>query len=482
MVFYPIAVVGVIGFLCLFFIYAIYSINRSKAKEFIEPQKPIASEVVKPPKSEFTNILEIEGIGPIYAEKLKKIGIKTTISLLEAGSTSQKRKEIAEKTGISQKLIIEWVKIADLMRIKGVGEEYSDLLEEAGVNNVIDLSKRNPRKLHAKLLQVNKEKKLVRRAPTLNAVQGWVMHANADNLLNNQILDYDQSLKGGTYAVKADNTSRSRNRESGGEIDSVIGISPSQLTIIRRQQRVFKESIQKASEPHNQSYEENQELVEEIEKTAYDLGANLVGFTEVTPDNIYAGKEVPYRYVVVVAMRMDKGKIETAPSVDFMIEAANIHVLLGDLVNKLCDMIKELGFDAVPSPALGGAVDYPSLARMAGMGEYGRHGLLISKFNGSCQRLAVVFTNLKLPIEKSNPHRWVQDFCSSCGKCIKACPSNAILEKPEPTKAGHYSCIEEGKCLLYLTTHFLCSICIKECPFTTIRYDRIKEAFERSTI
>jgi epoxyqueuosine reductase QueG len=216
-----------------------------------------------------------------------------------------------------------------------------------------------------------------------------------------------------------------------------------------------------------------------IEKTAYDLGADLVSFTEVTSDDIDAGEEVPYRYVIVVAMRMDNEKIATAPSVDCMLEASDTHVFLAVLVNRLCNKIKEIGYDAVPGPALGGAVDNPSLARMAGMGEYGRHGLLISQFNGSCQRIAAIFTNLELPIEESNPHEWVRDFCSRCGKCIRACPSNAIREEPVPTESGHYSCVENGKCLLYLLANFGCSICIKECPFTTVGYDRIKEAFER---
>jgi ferredoxin len=221
------------------------------------------------------------------------------------------------------------------------------------------------------------------------------------------------------------------------------------------------------------------QLIEVIEKTAYDLGANLVGFTEVTPDIIPLDKEVPYQYVVVVAIKMDNRKIATAPSVDSMFETSDSQLLIGVLVHKLSAKIKEMGYDAVSGPAIGGAIDYPSLARMAGMGEYGRHGLLISQFNGSCQRLAAIFTNLELPIEKSNSHEWVRDFCSSCGKCIRACPPNAIREKSVPTETGFYSCVEPGKCLLYLISHYGCSICIKECPFTTIGYDRIKEAYER---
>jgi predicted flap endonuclease-1-like 5' DNA nuclease len=91
-----------------------------------------------------TNIIRIQGIGPSYAEKLGANGIKTLEKLLEAGSSKKGRTEISEKTGITEKLILEWVNLADLFRIKEIGEKYSDLLEEAGVDTVVELSKRNP--------------------------------------------------------------------------------------------------------------------------------------------------------------------------------------------------------------------------------------------------------------------------------------------------------------------------------------------------
>jgi predicted flap endonuclease-1-like 5' DNA nuclease len=149
-------------------------LNRS-TEDAVE-EKP-SQTPVKEISDRGSKIIDIEGIGPVYAEKLNSIDIYTTSDLLEAGATPLGRKELAEKTGISGSLILEWVNIADLFRIKGVGEEYSDLLEEAGVDTVVELAKRVPENLHAKMLEVNEKKKLVRRPPTLNEVRQWVEEA-----------------------------------------------------------------------------------------------------------------------------------------------------------------------------------------------------------------------------------------------------------------------------------------------------------------
>jgi len=122
-------------------------------------------------------LTEIEGVGEVYAQKLREAGIRTTQALLEKGASPQGRKEIAEKTGISETLILEWVNHVDLFRIKGVGEEYADLLEAAGVDTVPELAQRNPENLYPKLVAVNQEKKLVRQLPTQARVSDWVEQA-----------------------------------------------------------------------------------------------------------------------------------------------------------------------------------------------------------------------------------------------------------------------------------------------------------------
>lgn len=122
-------------------------------------------------------IIDVEGIGPVYAEKLIAVGVRTTNKLLKVGATPKGREELAQKAGISGTLILEWVNHADLHRIKGVAEEYSDLLEEAGVDTVPELAQRNPQNLYAKLVEVNDQKRLVRQLPSEKQVADWVQQA-----------------------------------------------------------------------------------------------------------------------------------------------------------------------------------------------------------------------------------------------------------------------------------------------------------------
>lgn len=122
-------------------------------------------------------LTDVEGIGPVYAEKLKAAGVSTAEALLAQGATPNGRQELAEKTEISEKLILEWVNHVDLFRIKGVGEEYSDLLEEAGVDTVPELAQRKPENLVKKMAEVNEAKNLVRRLPVLSQVADWVEQA-----------------------------------------------------------------------------------------------------------------------------------------------------------------------------------------------------------------------------------------------------------------------------------------------------------------
>lgn len=120
---------------------------------------------------------EIEGIGAKYAERLQAAGIKTTEDLLSACGSRKGRDDMAEKTGFSASQLLKWANMADLMRISGVGEEYSELLEAAGVDTVKELATRKAENLAAKMKEVNEARQLTRALPAASQVQKWVDQA-----------------------------------------------------------------------------------------------------------------------------------------------------------------------------------------------------------------------------------------------------------------------------------------------------------------
>lgn len=122
---------------------------------------------------------EIEGIGSVNETKLQGAGIKSIEALLDACAAKKGRAELAEKTGISEKLILKWANRADLARIKGIGSEYADLLEAAGVDTVPELATRKAENLFKKMQETNDAKKLVRRPPTQSQVEDWIKQATA---------------------------------------------------------------------------------------------------------------------------------------------------------------------------------------------------------------------------------------------------------------------------------------------------------------
>lgn len=122
-------------------------------------------------------VIDIEGIGPTYAEKLGRIGINTTSDLLQYGGKKKDRVDLADKTGIPESLILTWVNHADLMRIKGVAGQISELLEAAGVDSVKEFATRNAENLHAKLLEVNEKFGLSGRVPAVDTLKEMIAEA-----------------------------------------------------------------------------------------------------------------------------------------------------------------------------------------------------------------------------------------------------------------------------------------------------------------
>jgi predicted flap endonuclease-1-like 5' DNA nuclease len=123
-------------------------------------------------------ISDIEGIGSKYSVKLQKAGIRSVNALLKSCGTKQGRREFSKSTGIDESTILKWVNMADLYRVKGVGSEYSELLEKSGVDTVKELATRNAENLYEKMVEVNSSGRgLVRQLPGKKTVQNWVANA-----------------------------------------------------------------------------------------------------------------------------------------------------------------------------------------------------------------------------------------------------------------------------------------------------------------
>lgn len=122
-------------------------------------------------------IQEIEGIGPTYGSKLAQAGITNTRQLLDRCGGAKGRREVATRTGLDESQLLKWANMADLMRISGIGKQFAELLEAAGVDTVKELRNRNGVNLTTKMKEVNAAKKLTRGTPSVRQVSAWIDQA-----------------------------------------------------------------------------------------------------------------------------------------------------------------------------------------------------------------------------------------------------------------------------------------------------------------
>ena len=210
------------------------------------------------------------------------------------------------------------------------------------------------------------------------------------------------------------------------------------------------------------------------------IGIDQIGYVEITEQDVFKDLGVPYQHVLIFTARQNNAKIQTSPSIDSQVEVARIYGITGIASNKTSVFLEKQGFGAMPGHSLGGSVDYTKLGWKAGLGEIGRHGLLIEPISGPNHRLGAVFTNIEnlgSYFETREDHSWIKEFCAKCGKCIRKCPANAILENVIVDDLGFTTSIEYKKCHPEFGDKWGCNICVKECPFTTVGYEKLKSRF-----
>ncbi len=222
----------------------------------------------------------------------------------------------------------------------------------------------------------------------------------------------------------------------------------------------------------------NEEELLELEDYAKSLKISGIGYTKVPRDYIFESKAVAFENAIVLAMNMNNEKINTAPSKKALKNIWKTYDKLGVASNKVARYLRKKGFASHASHPLGGIALYPRLAEKAGLGGFGKSGILITPINGPTLRLTAVYTNIEnLPLNESNEHGWIKDYCEKCNKCIKECPPGAIYETPIEHETGRVTHIDNNKCFPYFGNNYACTVCIKVCPFNNQPYANIKKNF-----
>ncbi len=224
-----------------------------------------------------------------------------------------------------------------------------------------------------------------------------------------------------------------------------------------------------------------QELTE-LETHCRDLGIGAIGYAKVHRKYIFQQKAILYDNAIVLAMEMDKGKLECAPSKETGVMVHKTYNKLGKVSLRIAEQLKAKGFGVHAGHALMGQAIYPALAVEAGMGWYGKHGMLITPEFGPRVRLAAIYTSIKnLPLSKENPHAWIEDFCRNCKICVKKCPPKAIFKKSEVNTNGLIKAMCTKKCFLQFAENQGCSICLKNCMFNKKGYQKLQQIHPKKT-
>ena len=226
--------------------------------------------------------------------------------------------------------------------------------------------------------------------------------------------------------------------------------------------------------PHTGKQTMDEITLKDMENYAHELGISSIGYTKVNPNYIFKDFEILYDNAIMFTMEMKKEVIATNPSLESSKEIFRTYESLGIAVNRIADFLRDRGFDCHPSPAIGGDINTVPTAQEANLGYIGKNGILITPDFGPCVRLAAIFIDAdNLPFAVKNEHTWIKEFCKTCNRCVKSCPSGAIYKEPKVLDDETYVYIDLHKCAPPFSEG--CSKCISNCVFTGGNYNKIKK-------
>ncbi|MEN6573066.1 4Fe-4S binding protein, partial [Methanobacterium aggregans] len=217
-------------------------------------------------------------------------------------------------------------------------------------------------------------------------------------------------------------------------------------------------------------------FIKEFEDLAHSKGVKSIGYTQLTPELLIKDKFIQYPNVIVLTMEMSKELIETPPG-DKTQELNDAHYAkLGNLTYELSDYLRQNGYATEVAHPYGGVVKFSALGQKAGLGFIGQSGLLITPEIGPRQKISAIFVSIaNLPIKDENEHAWISEYCEKCGKCIKACPEKALIEKETCCGGKEVEFIQK----VCIGCSQGCTYCIEACPFDEKGYAHVKNKFDK---
>lgn len=252
----------------------------------------------------------------------------------------------------------------------------------------------------------------------------------------------------------------------------VIPVLPKMMVGVNKTIKSLKEN------PSQPKTKIDDKLLRELEEYVFSLGASSIGYTKLPSQWVFQNKAALHPNVIVLSMRMDREAINTAPSNDAEYTVLATYRDLGIIGNKVAGFLRKHGYSVQAGHPLNGQTLYPPLAQLAGLGQLAFSGLIITPEFGPCVRLSALYTSIEnLPFNEGNEHTWVENYCASCGLCIKQCPADAIYTEPIRHEHGQITYVDNDKCFPYFHYNHGCSVCIKVCPFNQRNYDKIKTSY-----
>ncbi|BBL61017.1 hypothetical protein MARBORIA2_06350 [Methanobrevibacter arboriphilus] len=230
----------------------------------------------------------------------------------------------------------------------------------------------------------------------------------------------------------------------------------------------------KVENPTNSKKEIDSETFKRIKDMAKSLDIEIIGFGKIPKEQMEENERLQYSNAIVFTMKIGDEIINEPPS-EF---AQNLNNLLYDKFGKatyiISDYLRQNGFATQVAHPHQNLLDLPKLAETAGMGVVGRSHLLITPDLGPCEKIGAILTPIEnLSFSKENTHKWINDYCKRCGKCIKVCPEDVLQKEYMDDNKAEFI---ESRCI---GCNQGCTYCIEGCPFYKDGYDYVKEKHDK---